>query len=80
MSEENKLIKFPPYKGYKLEGHPPGGRCMPNRCYCQRCPGYVPIDRSRAEVESLAADLTKNNAKHASSWADRKETTWMEKQ
>lgn len=60
--------------------HPPGGRCMPNRCYCRGCPSYIPIVRDKQETAALAADLTKNNAKHARSWADRNEATWMEKQ
>lgn len=68
-------------EGQVIHPHPPGGRCMPNRCYCGGCPGYVPIRRDAAAVRAAVDDLLKkgNSAAHAKSWADRDEPTWLDK-
>lgn len=73
---ERKLIRFPESKETPLTGHPPGGRCMPLRCYCRECPHYVPLARV---VDVPDAVLKANNTRQAASWADREEDTWLDK-
>jgi hypothetical protein len=39
--------------------HPPGGRCMPNRCYCRCCPSYVPLPATAPPAEPPTKRTTK---------------------
>lgn len=69
------LIKWPVGDNYERLPHPPGGRCMPTRCYCGACASYVPLSATR----DIAADYFKPDQRVADSWANRTEDTWIDK-
>jgi hypothetical protein len=69
------LTRWPTSRDYERTPHPPGGRCMPNRCYCGQCASYVPLSSTR----DIAADFFKADKRMADSWANRDGDTWIDK-